>query len=225
MYIQITKRCNMNCVHCGFFCNYNGQHMLYSDFYQAVMFAQDHTDFITIGGGEPTMHPRFWEILELSLRNFSGVWMATNGSKRKEMMRLASIIENEDRENFSDPDDIDIIWNHDEKLVVALSDDKWHGRIHHSVSNMWKTRSRINKHYEIRQVSKLANQGRAKKHGLPTEDVCICEGTFINPKGEIKLCGCRNSPIIGNIFDGIEDEWSSIIDDMETQCCKQIKRS
>lgn len=28
--------------------------------------------------------------------------------------------------------------------------------------------------------------------------------------GEIRLCGCDDSPIIGNIWDGIDSEWEEL---------------
>lgn len=58
MYIRVTTRCNMSCIHCMYSCTTEGTDMSFSTFKKAVDIAYDSGDFITIGGGEPTLNPR-----------------------------------------------------------------------------------------------------------------------------------------------------------------------
>jgi len=58
MYIQITTRCNMHCAHCGMSCTAQGEDMSLQTFRQALEYSEDT---VAIGGGEPTIHPLFWQ--------------------------------------------------------------------------------------------------------------------------------------------------------------------
>lgn len=57
MYIQVTTRCNMRCIHCLYACGPRGQDMSFETFKLAVDCAREHQEEVTIGGGEPTLHP------------------------------------------------------------------------------------------------------------------------------------------------------------------------
>jgi len=185
----------------------------------AIGFATDYgTDTISIGGGEPTLHPRFFDILKECLREFDYVWMATNGSKTKIMYRLASIIENRDYENFEcDEDDYpDCIFQED-KLSVALSQDCFHDPIDERIVALWRKRSQSrSSYYEIRDVTRnmhgVVAQGRAKRTGSGwNEKECVCADHVIRPDGSIKMCGCTGAPVIGDIWSGIDDKWKPVL--------------
>lgn len=211
MYLQITNKCNMRCAHCCYSCNSHGKHMDFQTALHAIGFATDYgTDTISIGGGEPTLHPRFFDILKECLREFDYVWMATNGSKTKIMYRLASIIENRDYENFEYG-----IFQED-KLSVALSQDCFHDPIDERIVSLWEKRSQSrNGHYEIRNVthsmSGVAAQGRAKRTGSGWGEHCVCTDHVIRPDGSVKMCGCTGAPIIGDIWNGIDDKWDPVL--------------
>ena len=80
MYIQITTRCNMECEHCCMSATAKGEDMSIGTFKNAL----EYDEYITIGGGEPTLHPKFWEMMGLALGFGEYVWLATNGSITKE---------------------------------------------------------------------------------------------------------------------------------------------
>ena len=81
-YLQITTKCNMNCAHCCYSCSMRGKHMDNHLIQQAIDFAESIDNYsIAIGGGEPTLHPQFFDILKRSLQVFDNVWLATNGSQ------------------------------------------------------------------------------------------------------------------------------------------------
>lgn len=231
MYLQITTKCNMKCAHCCYSCNKNGKHMDYQTAWSAIQFIRDEycDETISVGGGEPTLHPRFFDILNQCLKYFDYVWMATNGSQTKAMYRLHNIINGCDYESFEredycqcgNPDDCycepkDLIYQED-KLSVALSLDHFHSPINQRIEDLWRRNSLANKHhYEIRNVtssmSGIIAQGRAKRTGSGwNTDECVCPDIFIRPDGKLKACGCNNSPIIGDIWNGVEDRWLKVI--------------
>ena len=248
MYLQITTKCNMTCDHCYCSCTMRGKHADKQTWEQMIYFAsQQDSGSITIGGGEPTLHPDFFPILKECLDEFDYVWMATNGSITKSMYRLASIIDNCDYENVectcseddkdsgncNCQDSPDIIWNDEKKLTVALSQDYWHDPINERIVSLWENRARQHKHsgYELRDVSKSRDgasaEGRAKKTGAGGSDHCVCPDMIIKPDGKIKLCGCTHSPVIGNIWDGVSDKWQKVLYSdkfQDSNCYKSLKR-
>lgn len=232
MYLQITTRCNMKCSHCCYSCRPGkGKHMDYHTAIDAIAFARNYTETISIGGGEPTLHPRFFDILRFCLQDFDYVWMATNGSQTKAMWRLHNIIENCDYESFEREDyctcgeedcycEPEGLIAQDGKLYVALSLDHFHDRdkVDERIEQLWERMSaRQNSHYEIRDVTRsrngVADQGRAKRTGAGWGDHCVCSDHIVRPDGKIKMCGCTGAPVIGNIWSGIEDKWRLYMDE------------
>jgi organic radical activating enzyme len=235
-YLQITTKCNMTCAHCGFSCNKNGKHMSRETFLQAIELINNYAcDSIVIGGGEPTLHPDFFQFLKRCLSQDWNVWMATNGSRSKAMRRLASIIFNEDYENFPGNEndfylDQEIISNHENKLSVALSLDDFHRSINPKISDMWERLSKNNHNFEIRNVSRygydrIAAAGRAKRNGYTGKN-CVCDSIIIKPNGDLKFCGCDDAPIIGNVYYGIDDKWKEVIESdvySQSNCWSNVK--
>jgi MoaA/NifB/PqqE/SkfB family radical SAM enzyme len=163
---------------------------------KAIEFANDYDGAITIGGGEPTLHPYFWTIIGecLGLSNVENLWMATNGSQTNTSLRLADMAKKG-------------------IIGVALSQDRWHDEIDERVIEAFNSdkgqNGFIDKHHddlrEIRTVSSLSNVGRAKRNHLATftdktGDHCCCDDWFINPNGDLKQCGCPDAPVIGNLL-------------------------
>ncbi len=240
MYLQITTKCNMSCAHCCYSCTMRGKHAEYNTVIDMILFARDSTDCIAIGGGEPTLHPRFFDILEHCLEDFDSVWVATNGSQTKAMHRLSNII---DQENFPECDcaeelgeeefkdygclchekmDYNSIYQED-KLSVALSLDCFHDPIDNYIEELWTRESsrHTHSHFEIRDVDSSRNgviaQGRAKKTGSGwNTDSCVCSDIMLKIDGKIRMCGCNRSPVIGNIKSGIEDKWTKYMEDTKS---------
>jgi len=194
-------------------------------FKQALYFILDEygSETITLGGGEPTLHPRFFDILREALSKFDHVWMATNGSQTDKMQRLHSIIQDSDFEIFSsylDEDDEEcdydyssIVQNPDGKLNVAVSQDWFHQSIDPWVTSTWGRYVGLrNSHYEIRDVTRsggdgVARVGRAVRTQVGHSNHCPCSSHIIRPDGSIKMCGCTKAPIIGNVMMGLDLEW------------------
>jgi MoaA/NifB/PqqE/SkfB family radical SAM enzyme len=197
--------------------------------FEALHMIHDYDDMLSIGGGEPTLHPDFFDVLRRSLETFTYIWMATNGSKTKIMWRLANIINGDD---YDEKNEYDGIYQ-DGKLTVALSLDSFHDPINPKIEAYWKQRANTKGvGFEVRDTTRsydgIVAQGRAKKTGSGwNEDACVCSDLFIRPDGKIKLCGCTGSPIIGTVRDGIEDKWEKVMRSesfTDTRCFKALKR-
>lgn len=110
MYIQITSRCNMACAHCIYSCGLKkGRHMSMDTFRQAVLVAESYDSPITIGGGEPTLHPDLLAMLGIaSLTADLPPFMVTNGTCSKKLWSL--LMRAQKREHID----------------VRVSNDLWH---------------------------------------------------------------------------------------------------
>lgn len=197
-YLQITTKCNMTCEHCCYSCGPKGRHGSYEQIIENIRFIHSELDeeYITIGGGEPTLHPRFFDILRYCLDKFEYVWMATNGSQTNTMYRLANIIDGNDYEYTDHDEEIEdyveepIYLRHNNHLQVALSQDYFHDEIDSKVVDLWKKSK-----YEIRDVSRtVINNGRAGRTGAANTYGCVCSDKIIKIDGSIRMCGCERSP-------------------------------
>ena len=186
MYLQITERCNMRCNHCCFACTDKGQDMSL-EVVDAVLdlFPDSH---ISIGGGEPTLHPYFDTILMRCLAVCESVWMATNGSDTNKTLLLAKLAKKG-------------------VLGVALSLDEWHDPIDCEVMDAFGDKyptpsvftlpDRTDDRREIRSVTRISKAGRAKNWG--NTDECACDEPFIDPAGNVWQCGCKLEKL-GNVL-------------------------
>jgi organic radical activating enzyme len=228
MYLQITTKCNMHCAHCCYSCTMRGRHAKWETLVDSIAFARGYTESISIGGGEPTLHPRFFDVLKMCLENFDYVWLATNGSQTASMYRLANIINGEDYPDCEcSEEDIDNglceCWNdtiyQEDKLSVALSQDCFHDPIDNRIVELWTKKANVHKHshFEIRNVSQsmsgIIAQGRAIETGSGwNTDDCACSDIIIKPSGKLRLCGCSNAPVIGDVWSGITEKWERVLE-------------
>lgn len=190
-YIQITTICNYKCPHCCFSCTKKGEHMTFEVFKQAVEYIRDNgEELLTIGGGEPTLHPQFWDMIGYGIVNgFYGgnIWLATNGSQKETMKRLSDLAKNG-------------------IMSVSVSNDSFHPPLDPEVKE-WFTKKREESSAAYRDFRSFhgpeypVKRGRYKKG----KDECCCEGPFIKPNGDIYHCGCPKSIKIGDVWKGIGD--------------------
>lgn len=181
-YIQITTRCNMTCDHCCYSCGPEGEDMSIRTFKNALKL----DEMISIGGGEPTLHPQFWEMLGLAIGSSDYVWLATNGTVTDTALALAKLAKKQvigcelSLDQFHDAYMVDqevkqAFWN----LVGGIRDITHDGKD----NPIW--------------------QGRTKEYYTKEEcrADCVCPGTLITPSGDVKPCGCEDAPILGNVND------------------------
>lgn len=190
MYLQITTRCNMTCEHCCMNCYSDGDDMDMETVKNALdVFEGHHT---TIGGGEPTIHPRFWEIFgEVMSYEYWDIapHIVTNGSMTSIAKALANMAKSGvigatlSQDNYHDPIDYEV--------VEAFQKDG--GR-------SWSHRE-DNDCREIRDVT--ANEINAGRCDFG-EEGCPCNDFIVQPDGSVKLCGCDEAPVVGNVNEGFD---------------------
>jgi len=168
----------MLCPHCCFNCTSKGEDMSLETFKEIVM--QD-TECICIGGGEPTLHPKFMDILLYAIAVGDSVWMATNGAITETALMLAKLGK---LDNFT----------------CRLSLDEYHEPIDTEVETaFWEAQQNYQRGFvSYTESGKIINAGRARKSGLYSDaaDICPCSEMFVRPQGTIHYCGCSNSPIV-----------------------------
>lgn len=184
MYIQITTICNMSCPHCCMSCgtNYKGQHMTMDNFRKALALNNEYNSLIAIGGGEPTLHPKFKQIIYEAIEatdEWSDMppWLATNGSNKELMYWLHGLMDPcwEDMEDiyWDEARKYNCIleWKEGSLVQVALSQDDYHdaSMVDPLVLKLWKG-------HEIRSVNsdQVMNAGHCD---FGHDDRCTCSDT------------------------------------------------
>jgi len=187
MYIQITSRCNMKCAHCCGNYTAKGVDMTRDMFLAAAELAEDHGEYVTIGGGEPTLHPLFWDFIGIMLGHEQGrgsVHVITNGSVTATAIRLANLARAG-------------------SLGAELSQDRYHSKIDASVVKAFTREDRYGEDHNdsrgIRTVSTILNLGRAVDNGIGTEDRCSCDDLFVRSDGTIWACAHEKAQF-GTVF-------------------------
>ena len=201
----------MRCKHCGMACTAKGRDMTLATFKMAIDAANDQGSFVSLGGGEPTVHPKFWEFLGYALsKDFESVWLATNGKRTDDALALANLAKTG-------------------AVAVALSIDKWHEPIDDRVVAAFEyCDSQGNRRPPAPPYSNDMREIRTTKNPIKAgrctwgEEGCICEDIVIEPNGRIRRCGCHDSPVLGWIRDGIRSEW---MDHDGGGCWKEITRA
>lgn len=201
-YIQLTTRCNHQCPHCCFDCISQGEDMSWETFQAVKDYFESET--ISLGGGEPTLHPLFEKILLHSITAFEHVWLATNGSQTEISLALSELA----------------------KMGVigcALSQDEYHDPIDNRVVKAFTKDKRIRSYNsskcdyrEIRTVQKAVEAGRCDWG----KSECPCDTLFVKPSGDVHWCGCENALKLGNIHQ--PDKLSETIrlhEYWELDCC------
>lgn len=139
--------------------------------------------FIEIGGGEPTLHPLFWDFIGIALK-YKGdhnVCTVTNGKIKEDALALARTTELK-------------------VLRVDLSLDTYHEPIDYEVVKAFEKPSGTtwnrNDYRGIRDVTRggvidPAPFGRAASWADPKDIRCPGNDVAVTPDGVIYACGCR----------------------------------
>lgn len=198
MYVQITTRCNMTCAHCCFACTAKGTDMSEDTFKKAIEMAVEHESHITIGGGEPTLHPKFkdflmhavWELASVSNSNGNpAVFLVTNVTNEEICVTLAQLAERG-------------------VIGCRLSQDQYHDQrlVSERVRRAFKRPQRdyyapksYRDEYDCRdtngEIVYVQAMGRAKSWGNRSMKDGCCGGLFITPKGTLYPCECKRGSL------------------------------
>lgn len=200
LYIQVTDKCNMRCAHCGFACTGKGSFMSQAVFDKCLSLATNYQWCVTIGGGEPTLHPQLlpWAMqaalatIEASMEGgYSAVLVVTNGKLAEPAIKLAKLA-------------------HLGVIAAEVSQDPWHDKIDSSVVAEFTRYNKPHTHSQYGQTNKgyantrnvtdsVVAAGRAKKNSLDVRNGCICNALVVSPNGDFYQCGCKKT-LLGNIL-------------------------
>ena len=214
MYIQITTRCNMECDHCCYSCvKDKGDDMTPDTFKAALELCEEYGQTLSIGGGEPTVHPNFWEFMGMAV--FAEIeegclWLATNGKRTKDALKLASLAR---------------------RGVIAcdLSQDDYHEGIDQAVIDAFPDTRSNRSDNDYRGVRNVGRDHKGKwrppfavgrgKNISGAVEGCVCEDILVKPDGRIYRCACELEQF-GTVFD------PEIPDDIsEYDCSKHTRRN
>ncbi len=207
----------MTCSHCCFSCTAKGVDMTFDSFKKAIAIAVEYNRMITIGGGEPTIHPQFqeflmyavWKLASVSVDNDTpAVGLVTNGSTTEIAINLAHLAKT------------GVIW-------AMVSNDPYHAPIDPKVFVAFKQPKRDHYNPSSRDerdhrfiggaTGVISRQGRAKSWGHKNmEDNCFGR-LFIHPTGKIYPCVCLRGCI------GTLDDQRNISRDLFQDYCVSSK--
>lgn len=185
----------MKCSHCCYSCSEQGEDMSLRTFKKAVL---EDSETVIIGGGEPTVHPQFWEFLGWALGHSEFIWLATNGKLTETAISLAELAK---------------------KGVIAcsLSLDKYHEKINPIVVKAFTKKFKPGSYVtffnnkDLREIRNVDNNQALRKVGRSKKGFvgCVCDDIMVKPNGSMQACGCPDSPVLGNILTGytIPDKW------------------
>ncbi|TMM45385.1 radical SAM/SPASM domain-containing protein [Colwellia ponticola] len=91
-YLLLTRKCNLSCSHCIRSSNPSFTEMIDIDLAFQIISQLSlirKEAVILISGGEPTLHPSFYEIVEKSAKSFRKVVVNTNGLRFSQLKRVA----------------------------------------------------------------------------------------------------------------------------------------
>jgi len=146
--------------------------------FKKVLQLSDGTSCLNLGGGEPTIHPQFWEFLDLAIAsNHSKVWMATNGKRTKITKKLMDL-------------------HVDGVIDMQVSRDAWHDPINPEIFDLCREKG-----ISERRVHLISDNGSATKNSVWNTRDCHCASCHVDMFGDVTPCACDNAPKIFNVND------------------------
>lgn len=209
MYLQITSRCNMSCAHCCYNCTAEGKDMSLSTFHKALDICKDIGDTPFIGGGEPTLHPQFEQMLLEAVACAAEigegvVGIITNGSIRQRALLIAQLAKggiisgSVSQDEYHDPIDADVIQAFTDEHKGSQSARHGHN------DGVWDTSHGGSREpHPHGRAKELIGWNEDDYEDGRGEDDCPGCGLQCEPSGDFRQCGCEDSPIVGNVEEGV----------------------
>ncbi len=142
-----------------------------------IGFAELH---VVLGGGEPTLHPHIFSMLGclLGQNSYVSVWMATNGENKETVLGLLGMTGS--------------------RFSMRLSKTQYH------YGNEDLTEAFTKHKQEVLNDKNFLPTGVGNAAKIPgLLPGCACNTTFFKPNGDVSVCGCPRSPVIGNVRDPV----------------------
>jgi len=201
----------MKCAHCGMSATEKGFEMPEKIWKECIQVAAEYGECLSLGGGEPTLHKQFIEILCYANAKSDDIppWLATNGTNHARLlMKLAKV----------------------GAINVRFSIDQYHDTEMIDPEILYEI-MKTDRSWEVSEIrTSNINVGRAKSlnDGVKKlDDECICDCLFVTPKGKVKFCGCPNAPIITDyrsLGDFIQCH-AEIVNDSNVECWNKLSES
>jgi hypothetical protein len=166
-----------------------GQDMDREIFVKAIVLAEQYGASVTIGGGEPTLHPLLFDFLGIALASDFECkpHVITNGKLKAPALKLARMA----RANV---------------IGAELSIDQYHERIDPRVQTAFTRDDRHSLQHDyndlrgIRTVERISHMGRAADNEISTDKNCACDALFAAPNGTLWACAHKLEQF-GDVFD------------------------
>jgi hypothetical protein len=188
LHVMLTTRCTMCCPHCCFDCEPGkGEDMDPNTAFTAIQTAEAAGLTVSLGGGEPTLHPDF-EVLfcyamAISMKNGRRIYMVTNGSQTERMKSIFPLVKAE-------------------MADVIVSYDVYHdvSQVDPEVVQMYHSIGRLGGDVMKDTIPHpLIKAGRQKEGD---DSHCHAPEMFVAVDGTVSFCACPDAPKIGRIGHG-----------------------
>lgn len=171
---------------------------------------------VTLGGGEPTIHPLFWTFMG-ELISLQHMWdctphIITNGSVTGTALALAALA----RRGI---------------IGAELSQDAWHEPVAEEVVRAFTVDrsggyTRGGGGMDLRGIRTarsdlLIYAGRAKSMALDPQDKCPCNDLFVGPDGRVWVCGCKKK-LVGRALDLDARGWGELLEVYYETCSRDL---
>ena len=214
MYFQITTRCNMSCSHCCYACTFEGEDMSWETFKLAMdKFGRKSSCFrgtISIGGGEPTLHPDFWKIVSYSML-YGKPWFATNGSTTEYAFKAVDLAKNGliraclSIDRYHNKIDKEVVRRFREGLTRYPMEGSPKSFIKDKICSWeWYSEKGVDVDGRSMRVTRNTIQMGRSKSGVIS---CCCPVVQVRPNGTMTACGCPDAPVVGTVKDGFLKEF------------------
>lgn len=180
--------------------------MSLSTFRKAMALCADTDALVTLGGGEPTIHPQFETILLESVAACSQhnkPYIVTNGGIKKRAIMVAKLIQRKvingqlSLDDYHDPIDDKVI-----EAFRKIGQDEYYSNSEPGIRNTTNGREPL---AHGRAMTEVLGMDEDDIAGIERDgNSCMCEDYRITPNGDIVQCGCDDSPIVGNVDEGID---------------------
>jgi len=193
----------MACDHCCFECSpRKGEHTNPQTVEDTLQFIHEQARcsgelYMTLGGGEPTLHPQFFEVLPRLLADRDiYLHIVTNGKNKARAMRFIDFQES---------------YDYGDRLIVRMSSDPYHDTPDYGVFSYYRDKKRLNVANYISPIGRGKSSVFSQfRHPWRKEDVCPCEAfPFIDPSGRLFACGCKDL-VLGDVRGGFSREFQQV---------------